>query len=169
MTILFVIEATLFSNSIISNCGNILEAGWVFAGYVEVAFEGEAGAGDCAFVEETADESDAVRDSAGWVEFSERLVWVGGPVAAGLGDFDEAGAQGERGVAGEVGDGEYLVAEGGDEEEVDFIHDACHLYRYHAAKAVGLHEVDRGEEAGLAEGVGPGVGDLGFKSVELMI
>jgi len=31
---------------------------------VEVAFEGEAGAGDGAFVEETADEGDAVGNSA---------------------------------------------------------------------------------------------------------
>jgi hypothetical protein len=48
------------------NRRNALEAGWVFAGYVEVAFEGEAGAGDGAFVEEAADEGDAVRDSTGW-------------------------------------------------------------------------------------------------------
>ena len=43
-----------------------LEAGWVFLGYVEVAFHGEAYACDGAFVEEAADEGDAVGDSAGW-------------------------------------------------------------------------------------------------------
>ena len=32
-----------------------LEAGWGFCGYVEVAFEGQAGAGYGAFVEEAAD------------------------------------------------------------------------------------------------------------------
>ena len=134
-----------------------------------MAFEGEAGAGYGAFVEEAADEGDAVGDAAGWGEFWEGLGGVGGPVAAGLGDFDEAGAEGEGGVAGEVGDGEHLVAEGGDEEEVDFVHDAGHLEGDHAAEAVGLDEVDGGEEAGLAEGVGPGVGDLGFELVDLMV
>ena len=40
---------------------------------------------------------------------------------------------------------------------------------HHAAEAVGLDEVDRGEETGLAEGVGPGVGDLGFELIDLMV
>ena len=91
-----------------------LEAGWGFGGYFEVLFEGQAGAGYGAFVEEAAYEGDAVGDSAGWVEFGERLGGVGGPVAAGFGDFDESGAEGEGGVAGEVGEGEHLVAERGD-------------------------------------------------------
>ena len=43
-----------------------LEAGWVFVRYVEVIFEGEAGAGYGAFVEEAADEGDAVGDATGW-------------------------------------------------------------------------------------------------------
>jgi hypothetical protein len=47
----------------------LLEAGWVFLRYVEVAFHGQAYACDGAFVEETADESDAVRDAAWWREF----------------------------------------------------------------------------------------------------
>src|SRR5947199_10782836 len=129
-----------------------LEAGWGFGGYVEVAFEGEAGAGYGPFVEDAADEGDAVRDPAGWGEFGQGLGGVGGPVGPGFGDFDEAGAEGERGVAGEVGDREDFVAEGGDEEEVGFIHDAGHLEGDHAAEAVGLDVVDGGEEAGLAEG-----------------
>ena len=129
-------------------------------------FEGESGAGDGAFVEEAADEGDAVRDAAGWREFWERMVGVGGPVAAGLGDFDKAGAEGEGWVAREVGDGEDFVAERGDEEEIDLVHDAGHLEGDHAAETVGLNEVDGGEEAGLAEGVGPRVGDLGFELVD---
>ena len=44
----------------------LLEAGWVFLRYVEVLFESQAGAGYGAFVEETADEGYAVRDSTGW-------------------------------------------------------------------------------------------------------
>jgi hypothetical protein len=146
-----------------------LEAGWVFVGYVEVSFECEASVGDGAFVEEAADEGDAMWDAAGGIEFREGFGWVGCPVAAGFGDFDETGAEGEGGVAGEVGDGEDLVAEGGDEEEIDFIHDAGHLDGDHTAETVSLNVVDCGEEAGLAEGVGPGVGDLGFELVELVI
>ena len=64
---------------------------------------------------------------------------------------------------------EDLVAEGGDEEEIDFGHDASHLEGDHAAEAIDLDEVDGGEEVGLAEGVGPGVGDLGFELVDLMV
>ena len=74
--------------------GPLLEAGRGFFCYIEVLLEGEAGACDGAFVEEAADEGDAVRDSPGWIEFWERVVGVGSPVAAGLGDFDEAGAEG---------------------------------------------------------------------------
>ena len=70
------------------------EAGWGFGGYVEVAFEGDTGAGYGAFVEEAAYEGDAVGDSAGWVEGREGFGGVGGPVAAGFGDFDESGAEG---------------------------------------------------------------------------
>jgi hypothetical protein len=146
-----------------------LEAGWVFASYVEVTFEGKADAGDGAFVEEAADESDAVGDAARWVELWEWFAGVGRPVAAGFGDFNEAGSKSEGGVAGEVGDGEDFVAQGWDEEKVDLIHDARHFEGDHAAEAVGLHEVDGGEEAGLTEGVGPRVGDLGFEHVELMV
>ena len=71
-----------------------LKARWVFLRYVEVAFEREASAGDRAFVEEPADEGNAVRDSARWVEFWERFGWIRSPVAAGFGDFNETGAQG---------------------------------------------------------------------------
>ena len=50
-----------------------LEAGWVFLCDVEVAFEGEACTGYGAFIEEAADEGDAVGYSAGWAEeFTQR-------------------------------------------------------------------------------------------------
>jgi len=111
-----------------------------------------------------------VRDAAGWVEGGEQVSGVGGPVAAGLGDGDEAGAEGERGMAGEVGEGEHLVAERGDEEEVGWVgaggEDAGHLEGDFAAEAVGLDVVDGGEVAGLAEGVGPGIGLLAGELVE---
>ncbi len=77
---------------------------------VEVAFERQAGAGERAFVEETAYESDAVGDAAGWREFGERLRGIGGPVAAGPRRLRRNRAEGEGWVSGEVGDGEHLVA-----------------------------------------------------------
>ncbi len=55
----------------------------------------------------------------GGLNFGSGCLRVGGPVAAGFGDFDEAGAEGERRMAGEVGDDEHLVAQRGDEEQID--------------------------------------------------
>ena len=72
-------------------------------------------------------------------------------------------------MSGEVGEGEHFVAQGGHEEEVNGRaagglrgDEAGHLEGDSAAKAVGLNEVDGGEVAGLAEGVGPGVGQPGM-------
>ena len=81
-------------------------------------------------------------------------------------DLDEAGAQRERRMAGEVGDGEHLVAQRRHEQQVDLGEDARHLQCDLAAQAVGLHEVDGGEEARLAEQVGPRVGDLHLQLVD---
>ena len=50
-----------------------LKARWVFLRYVEVAFEGKAGTGDGAFVEDAADERDSVGDTSGWGEFWKRM------------------------------------------------------------------------------------------------
>src|ERR1700722_6889574 len=87
------------------------EAFGTLAGYVEGALEGDADAAEHAFVEEFADERDAVGDAAWRAEFRQWVLWIGGPVAAGFVDCDESGAQGERGMAGEVGDGEHLVTQ----------------------------------------------------------
>ncbi len=91
---------------------------------------------------------------------------VGGPVAAGFGDFDEAGSVGERRVADEVRNIEHFVAKGGDEQEIDLFEDAGHLERNLTAKAVGLDIVHGGEKTGLTEDGGPGVGRLDFELVE---
>jgi len=69
-------------------------------------------------------------------------------------------------VAGVVADDQHFVAQGGDEEQVDLAEDAGHLFGDAPAEAVGLDEIDGGEEAGLAEAVGPRVGDLGFELVD---
>ena len=69
--------------------------------------------------------------------------------------LDESGAQRQRRMAGEVGDGQLLVAQRRHEQHVDLGEEARHLERDLAAQAIGLHEVDRGEEARLAEQVRP--------------
>jgi len=62
--------------------------------YFERGFEREAGFDEFAFFEEAADERDAMGDAAGWGEFWQGVLGVGGPVAAGFCDFYEAGAEG---------------------------------------------------------------------------
>ncbi len=101
-------------------------------------------------------------------ELGQRVMRVGRPIAAGLGDFNESCAKGERRVAGEVADDQHLVAQGRNEEQVDGGEDARHFLGDSTAETVGLHEVDCGEEAGLAEGVGLGIGGLGFEFVDAM-
>ena len=64
--------------------------------YFERGFEREAGFDEFAFFEEAADERDAMGDSAGWGEFWQGVLGVGGPVAAGFCDFYEAGAAFEQ-------------------------------------------------------------------------
>jgi collagen type III alpha len=145
------------------------EAGWTLRGGGEGAFEGETGGDEAAFFKGRSDEGDAVGDAARRVELRQRVGRVGSPVAAGFGDVDESGAEGEGGVAGEVGDGEHLVTEGGDEEEIDLGEEAGHFGGDLAAEAIGLDHVDGGEEAGLAEGVRPGVGDLSAELVDLVV
>ena len=132
---------------------------------VEGAFEGQAGAAEGAFFEEAADEGDAVGDAARWGEFCDGAAGVGCPIGAGFGDFDETGAHGERGLAGEIGDGEHFVAERGDKEQVDFGKDAGHFFGDSAAQAIGLNKIHGGQETRLAEEVWPGVVGLDFELV----
>ena len=54
------------------------------AGDFQGAFQGQAGAGDCAFVEEPSNQRDSVRNSARWREFGQGPTRVGRPIAAGL-------------------------------------------------------------------------------------
>ena len=73
------------------------------------------------------------------------------------------------GMAGEVGDGQHLVAQRGHQQQIDLGEDARHLVGDFAAEAVGLDEVDGGEEARLAEDVRPGVGDLRLQLVDCVV
>jgi len=134
-----------------------LEAGGVFGGDGQGTLQSQGGTGKGAFVEEAADQGDAVGDTARRGEFRERGGGVGGPVAAGFGDLDETGAEGERWVSGEVADRQHFVAEGWHQQQVYLREEARHFAGRHAAHAVCLHEVDGGEETRLAEDVGPGV------------
>ena len=142
-----------------------LKTGRMLGDDVEGAFEGEAGAAEGAFFEEAADYGDAVGDAAGWGEFWDGAAGVRGPVGAGFGDFDETGAHGERGLAGEIGDGEHFVAEGRDEENVHFGKDAGHFFGDSAAQAIGLNKIHSGQEARLAEEVWPSVVGLDLELV----
>lgn len=119
----------------------------MFVGDVEGLFEGDAGCAQHAFFKGARDERDAVGNAARRREFRQRVSGIGSPVAARLRDFDETGAQGERGMAGEIGEGEHLVAERRDEEQIDLGKDARHFVGDLAAEAIGLHEIDGGEKA----------------------
>src|SRR5712664_1212075 len=141
------------------------EGGWALVGDGEGALEGDADAAESAFVEEAADQGDAVGDAARGRKFWERIFGIGGPVRTRFGDLDEACAQGERRVAGVVADGEHFVAERRHEQQVHLREDARHFLRYFAAEAVGLDEIHGGEEARLAEKVWPVVRGLHFELV----
>src|ERR1017187_10705697 len=79
--------------------------------YIKGALESRAGTSQRALIEEAADEGDAVRHAAGWRKLGQRAGGVGRPIAACLGHVDEARAEGERGMSGEVADGEHFVAQ----------------------------------------------------------
>src|SRR5712692_2565782 len=68
-------------------------------------------------------------------------------------------------MAGVVADGEHLVAERRDEQQIDIGENASHFLTDFAAEAVRLDEVDGGKEAGLTEEVGPGVVGLHFELI----
>src|SRR5712664_3090840 len=87
------------------------EGGRALVGDGEGALEGDADAAESAFVEEAADQGDAVGHAARGRKFWQGIFRIGGPVGARFGDFDEAGAERKRRVAGVVADGEHLVAQ----------------------------------------------------------
>jgi hypothetical protein len=60
-------------------------------------------------------------------------------------------AQGERGMARRVGDGEHFVAQGGNQKQVHLGEDAAHLVGDLAPKAIGLHESPPRKESAPGE------------------
>src|ERR1035441_741066 len=83
-----------------------LEPRRALGSYIKGALESQAGTGERALIEEAADEGDAVGHAAGWRKLGQRAGGVGRPIAARLRHFDEARAEGERRMSGEVADGE---------------------------------------------------------------
>jgi hypothetical protein len=77
--------------------------------HAESALQCEPSAPDRTLIEEPPDQSDAVRHSARRRELRQRVIRIGGPVAARLGHLDEARAQCQRGMSGEVRNGENFV------------------------------------------------------------
>src|SRR5271165_2202651 len=86
-----------------------LKPGRTFSCDVEGSLERHASFCQCAFVEEAADQRDAVRHTARWREPGQWMLLIGSPIAARLRLLDKAGAQRQRGMTGIVADHEHLV------------------------------------------------------------
>ena len=140
----------------------------MLCGDIEGSLQGDAGTAQGAFVEEAADEGDAVGDAAGRGE-----LWAADVLGSGAQSLraSETSTKPARRVSEGWPVKLVMVSissrREGTRSRSTSCDDAGHLLRDLAAEAVGLDEVDGGEEARLAEGVGPGVGDLRFELVEL--
>src|ERR1043165_4725586 len=71
---------------------------------IECSFERDADLAQQSIVEQSSEDSDAVRHAARWIELRQRVRRIGRPVAARFRNFDKARAHGQRRMAGEVGD-----------------------------------------------------------------
>src|SRR5260370_3428602 len=132
------------------------ERGRALGGDGEGALESDADAPEGAFLEETADQGDAVGHAARGRELWKGIFRIGSPVRAGLGDLDEASSKRERRMAGVIADGEHLVAQRGNEQHIHLREEARHFLGDFAAEAVGLDKIHGGEETRLAAKIGPG-------------
>src|SRR5438132_8873567 len=56
------------------------EGGRALGGDCEGALEGDADAAECAFLEEAADQGDAVRHAARWRKLGQRILRIGRPI-----------------------------------------------------------------------------------------
>src|ERR1700749_4381378 len=59
------------------------------------ALQGQANSAQRAFVEQPADQRDAVRHTARRVELGQRMIRIRSPIAARLGNFNETGTDGQ--------------------------------------------------------------------------
>jgi hypothetical protein len=91
-----------------------------------------------------ADQRDAVWNTAGRIERWQRMRGSG---AQSLRAFPKPArsrrAVRERGMSGEIGDGEHFVAQRGNQQQIDLRErSAFHFERNFTAKTVGLHKVN---------------------------
>src|SRR6185312_10224337 len=103
-----------------------------------------------------------------WIEFGHRMRRIRSPVTARLRYLNKSCAQCERKLAGEVSDGQHLVAERWHQQQVHVFENARHLFCHFTPQAVALHKINRREKSRLTENVGPCVRHLHFELVYLM-
>jgi len=99
----------------------------------------------------------------GRIEFRQRILGIGRPVAAGFGHVDESGAQRERRLTGKIGDCQHFVAQRRHEQQIHFGKDAGHFFGDFAAEAVGLHKIDGRKKSRLAKKIWPRIRNLRFE------
>src|SRR6266436_3294645 len=99
-------------------------------GHTKCSLECKPNLPDQTLVEQPAKDRDSVRHATSGSELRQRIRRVWGSVTSRLRDLDEPGAERERWMAGEVRDGELLVAQRRHDQHVDFLEDARHFQRH---------------------------------------
>ena len=99
---------------------SVLERLWPMFCNAKRPFQRDPSFAEGSFIKQPSDQRYAVGDAAWRCERGQGMIGIGGPVAAGLPYFDESGAQGQGWVSGEVADDQHLVAQGRNQEQVDF-------------------------------------------------
>jgi hypothetical protein len=72
-------------------------------------------------------------------------------------------------MSGEIRNSELFVAQRRHDHQIDLLEDTRHFKRHLAPQTIGLHEVNRGKEACLAEQVWPRVLYLHLELAKLII
>src|SRR3954452_6038503 len=89
----------------------LLEPWWRLGCHGEAPFQRQTGAAKGTFIEKPANEGNAVGYPARRIEGGQRAIGIRCPIAPSIRNFNKAGAQCERWMAGEVGDGQHLIPE----------------------------------------------------------
>jgi hypothetical protein len=124
----------------------------MLAGYIKGTLYSELGLSKDVLVQQAPYECYAVGYAAGRRELREWMSWIRRTVTARLGDFHKTGAQSERRMVGEVGNGEYFVPQRRDEQQIHVGKDTRHFLGHAAAKAAGVNEVNRNRPFRVLEG-----------------
>src|SRR6185437_8433518 len=152
-----------------SSAADYLKSNRRFPNNIELALKGDAYLANQAVVEQSPEDRDSVRHTSRWIELGQRIVWIGSPVAARLRDFDEAGTQSQRWMAGEVRDGQLLVTQRRHDQDIDLFEDAGHLERDFATQTISLHKIYGRQERRLPKQIGPGVFHLYLQFTEFVV